>query len=371
MTVRENMSPCAQPVGINGIMKDILRYRWTIMLFVVIAFIGCKESENSNIIVDMFPEVDTLTGSPVSEIEIFEEGIEICVVDSFLIILQRQSAKIKIYSTNTHKLLTEFGSKGRGPGEFIAPTFTGQTEYGPEDKNPVVYIFDLERHRLTFADIVACLKNPQHTNKTISVPREVNLFFSRFYYKNDSMFFALPESGGRFLFYNYRTSVIKMIPYVPDIGLKLGEDYLRPVYYSSCCVNKSKKLIAAAPLGIGEIDFFDLNGNYIKSTIFKPRENLKKDLTPTDIRYYITSLISDEDLIYGLNCNNTNSDLYKTKKISSFKIEVFSWDGQPVKEYILDQRFVSSFAIDHLHKRVYGFCPYEPENKIFIYDLEK
>lgn len=56
---------------------------------------------------------------------------------------------------------------------------------------------------------------------------------------------------------------------------------------------------------------------------------------------------------------------------SSQKIEVFDWDGTPVKEYVLnDDRFVQSFAMDLENNRIYGYCPYERDNNIIIYDLK-
>ena len=42
---------------------------------------------------------------------------------------------VQIYSTNSHKLLAEFGKRGRGPKEFIRPLLIKQTSYDPTN-NP-------------------------------------------------------------------------------------------------------------------------------------------------------------------------------------------------------------------------------------------
>lgn len=338
----------------------------------ILFIIGCNQKESNNIIVDKFPEIIPLSGSLVKEIEVFDKGnVHLLVIDSFLIVQKTREKYIQIYSTNTYKLLTEIGLFGRGPGEFSRPELTGQIAYDAFTKNPLVYVYDTQRRRITCLDIIKCIKNPTHINSEKTIPN-VHSYLSRFFYTNDSIFFAIPEDGGRFLFYNYKTSKIEMKPFLPDVDFSMKNYLLHSVYRSSCCVNKEKRLIAAAPLLLGEVDFFDLNGNYIKSTIFESRENLKKSLAKgtksLDPKIQIAQLVSQGDLIYGLNYNNVAYDIYETKKYTNFKIEVFNWTGQPVKEYILD-RSVLSFAVDLTNKRIYGYCPDEQEHTIVVYNL--
>jgi len=336
---------------------------------------GCKPKKSDNIIVDKFPETISLSGSPVKEIEVFDKGnVNLLVIDSFLIVQKTYEKFIQIFSTNTHKFLTEFGSRGRGPNEFFSPVLTGQTGYVPITKNPLVYVYDTELRHLTCIDILECIINPKHINNEKKIP-DVNSHLTRFFYTNDSIFFAIPEDGGRFLFYNYITLKIKIIPFLPGTGFSIKRDLLHSVYRSACVINKEERLIAAAAVCLGKIDFFDLEGNYIKSTIFESGKNLKKSLNTgaetLDPVIQITQLVSEGDLIYGLNKNNRISDIYETKKYTNFKIMVFNWSGQPVSEYILDQRHISSFAVDLSHNRIYGYCPDEEEHTIVVYNLKE
>lgn len=326
----------------------------------ILAMSGCKQKKNDNIIVNKFPKTISLSGRPIKEIEVFDNGnVHVLSIDSFLIVQKTNEKYFQIFSTNTYKLLTEFGSYGKGPGEFSRPELTGQIAYDPFTKNPLVYVYDSQRLLLTFIDIIKCIKNPTYINNQKRIPN-VNAYIDRFFYSNDSIFFAIPEDGGRFLFYNYRSSKIEIKPFVPEVNFSMSGYLFRHVYRSSCVVNEEKSLIAAAPLLLGEIDFFDLNGNYIKSTIFESTENLKKTLAKggesLDPKIQISQLVSVGDLIYGLNNNS--------------KILVFNWSGQPVKEYILDDRFVFSFAIDLAHKRIYGYCP-EEKNTMVVYNLKE
>ncbi len=52
-------------------------------------------------------------------------------------------------------------------------------------------------------------------------------------------------------------------------------------------------------------------------------------------------------------------------------MEVFDWEGNPIKEYILnDKRIIRSFAVHLKNNRIYGYCPDEKDYNIIIYDMK-
>ena len=149
------------------------------------------------------------------------------------------------------------------------------------------------------------------------------------------------------------------------------------VYRSSSFVNKKLRLIVSAPLLLGEIDFFDLDGNHLSSSIFFPREGLKKDIRNIDIngkdfdpKYHIVQLHANDEYIVGLNLNNYQSAIYENGSLSNQSILVFDWKGNPVKKFILDkQYFIKSFAVDWENSRFYGYCSEESEHNIIVYEF--
>jgi len=358
-----------------------------LLVSVLLVFvIGCssEKKKHNDIIVNQFPVTTELVGHPANTIEAYSKGhVFLCVVDSFLILLKShisftEERFINIYSTNTHKLLAKTVTKGRGPGELISPEFTGQVEYTPENIHPIVYIYDSGRNRLTFLDVIETVNNNQHINEQILLPQVGYNINSLFYY-NDSILVAtfFPKTGpedGRFLIYNNRTEETDVIPYLPDIGLTFEEYQQSMIYYSFCSVNIEKQYIAASTMQMGEIDYFDLYGNYIKSTIFDSREKLIEDLKQkvpsSDPHLFVSSLKTKEGFLYALNLDNLESDLLRTMKYKDISLLVFDLNGKPIKKYIFaDNRFVYHFAIDMLHKRIYTFCPNEAEHNIIVYDF--
>lgn len=69
----------------------------------------------------------------------------------------------------------------------------------------------------------------------------------------------------------------------------------------------------------------------------------------------------EEELMYGLNINSEITNYSERGNKYNIKFQVFRWDGQPVKEYMLDNRLITSIAIDDVYDRIYAYSPLEPE----------
>lgn len=352
-------------------MRYFIKLPLISILFLILIFNGCKKAQKNIIDAEKFPVSYTLKGKPVKEINFISKGnVNLMVIDTFLIIQREQEKFVFIYSTVNHKLLAKIGSKGRGPGEFITPELVEQISFDLHNESPILYIYDLTRRRVTHINLFDNIFEKCVNEQTI-LP-DVNFYLTRLNYIDDSIFVGTPEDGGRFIFYNFNTHNFKMIPYIPKVNYKLTKP-LPLVYRSVSCINPQKKLLASASVCLGQIDFFNFNGEHKFSTIFNSNDNLKIDLTNKensfDPKYQIVDLLSKEDFIYGLNYNNCKgSELYAKDK-PNFKVQVFDWDGMPIKEYNLDNHYVSSIAVDRLHNRIYGYCPNVEKNNLIIYNL--
>ncbi len=94
---------------------------------------------------------------------------------------------------------------------------------------------------------------------------------------------ASPEADFRFVIYRDSIKSFKNVPYLPRTGFSLNKELKSAVYRSASFVNKEKGLMATAPILLGELDFFDLEGNYLSSSIFCPIKSLEKDLRTAGI----------------------------------------------------------------------------------------
>lgn len=334
-------------------------------LFTVIFLAGCQKQIKVN-----FSQTLRLTGHPVEEINLFSRGnVSLCVADTFLVIQKSEAPFFRIYSTNTHKLLAEFGTRGLGPAEFISPTITKQIGFESENESPVIYVFDFKRQLLSTINILNLINDSTYKAPQNRLPG--NNFLKFFHYKSKHFYLASPATPARLQIYNSQTSENKLIGYIPKPDYMIPAGIISQIYRSTAVVNTKEKLIAAAPALLGELDFFDLNGTLIKSTIFGSQIAIKNDKSSLENpKYQIIELVKKNNLIYGLNYN-TKVKKWGTKKEGyNVKVQVFNWSGKPIKEFVLGSRFITSFAIDTLHQRIYAYSPTEADHTIISYTMK-
>lgn len=316
-----------------------------------------------------FPEKVSLKAQVVKEIpEVIAKGnINMVVVDTFLIVQQGNVYFFNIYSTKSHKLLSQIGSKGKGPGEFVRPSLLDQRCNSSE-----FLVYDLDRKMISKINIPDLLSEKQDYNKHVGIPRLNNNYLLYFFHNDDDILIATPEDyKSRFVIYDYKKNSSVNVPYIPEHNYSISKSMNTFVYRSTVAVNRDKGIIATAPILLAQLDFFDLKGNFIKSVYFDKEVDLEKNLRnglSKNTVEYIVEIEKYDDKIFALNNANSVNDFLYTKNISPFKLQVYSWDGVPVKEYTLDKRNISSFAIDKLHNRVYAYSVWD--SRIVVYDLE-
>lgn len=350
----------------------------TLLVFIIVGMFSCKKQSN-NFEIQMFPETISLQGNPIEGITVMSGGnVNLTVIDTFLVIQKKEEKFLKVYSTKTHKFLSEYGSSGNGPNEFMAPYLLKQVNYDSDDNAPIISVYDFNRLSLNFINVFDLIKekNGFHIQERLPNKSPYNIYF---YFNDESFFLAKAEAGGRFIHYDRFTDDFKIIPYLPKVKFEIKKEYLSAVYRSAVAVNENKRLIVAAPLLLGEIDFFDLNGNYLRSTFFEDPNKLERELIISeetkifDPTHYIVDIDSKGDYIYCLNYNNKQTDLSTNNpsEILNLKVLVFDWEGNPVKEYILqDKRYIESFAVDEKNQMIYAYCRDEKEmNNIIGYKM--
>ena len=341
-----------------------------IILFGIL-FTTCQSEENA-IIVE-FIETEKISGQPVEYITTFSSGnVHLTVADTFLVIQKNDVPFFKIYNTNTHELLAEFGEEGRDPEEFLGPVLQKRVEFSSENESPVIKVFDYRRQSLSSINIFHVLSGKDAIHQE---DLSVSTYQIYFHHSSDSTFIGTPLDG-RFQIYNHVTQSDTVIPYVPKTDFNIPEYSLSAVYRTAAVINRKENLMAAAPLYFGQLDFFDLNGNYLRSTMWESKNKFEEELRSGQadcekIKTQIVDLDSKSGLIYGLNRNNSVSDYNSASLSSEMIVQVFNWDGDPLIEYVLDKRKLLNFAIDSVNNRIYAYSPNEPEHNIIMYDMNQ
>lgn len=347
-----------------------------ILLLLLTLSLACSSPKSSNdIIVRSFPKSLKVLSSPVEDIEVLSRGnVNLVVVDSFLIIQKDDEPMLEIFNTNNHDLLVSFGKKGKGPTDFEGPDLIKQIKRDSLNGSPIIHVFDFSRRRISKINILEAIKNKDSGINQRRID-ELDGYLLRYFYEDENFILAKDEGDWRFVRYDYSDSSTYNIPYLPEIDYLENQRQYKSVFRSTVTVNKKKGLIATGTMLLGELNFYNLKGEYLKSTIFTPRKDVRRAIKKgglIEASLQIMDIQSTEEKIYALNYNNLQRDVHEPTHRNDAKVQVFDWDGNPLIEYILaDNMYISYFAYDEKNNRIYGYAPDQKEHNIVMYDLNQ
>ncbi|MFV0502982.1 MAG: BF3164 family lipoprotein [Lachnospirales bacterium] len=338
-----------------------------VTLISLLTLTSCK---NEKVSIKEFPSSQKLKGTPLTTVKPYCPH-KIMVEDSLLIIINRIGDYFfQVYDTKNMNLLVEFGNKGRGPGEFNEPTFINKKK-NIEGK---IYnlIYDTGSKRISYINFNDFVKDKTTVIKQEKLPKKMGDPDSFVFY-SDTLAITAPGDGGGGRFQLFGNEKTKTTAYIPELPFKVHEDNYYPIYVTkSSLINiEKKKFVATVPM-LGQYDFFDFSGNLLYSSIIHRNENLKKtasssmEVNKSVKLFYQTELKNVGNLIYSIYYKyKSNEGSFSTTS----RIHIFDWDGNLVKEYLLD-KLILSFAYDDFNNCFYGIAPYEEEHQIIKYDLE-
>lgn len=352
-------------------MKKILE-----ILALLIMLTSCNRQKDKILEINKFPVEQTLIGKTFENITFYSKGnAKLVVVDTFLAIQKMDESLFSIFSTSDYKLMAKFGNVGMGPNEFLSPRLLNQTSFDISNNSPVICIYDITRRHFVRINILNAIKNQtNNTYKELPIP-DYHQPFTYFFYRDSDIMVATPERNSRLIIYNDSARSYQEASYMPTLNYETPDLFEIGKFASATFVNKKLERIVSALFLIGEIDFFDLNGKFIKSSVFESKADLKKSLLNKDSenkwnpKIYIQDIQASDKYIYALNYDNYQNDYVFGKKCTNQNILVFDWNGNPIKKYILDtEHFIRNFAVDFNNKRFYGFCLEEAEHPIIFYN---
>lgn len=344
------------------------------LILLIMILSACTDTENNIKYAGKITETN-LSGHNIDLNGIFEPH-RMTIIDTFLFIsCLNGDYFFHILNLKTLKPIQNFGLKGRGPNEFLSPRlFNGQRIINDNGANKVL-IYDEGKNIISKIDIQKILTKDKNAITSEVVPTNMD-FVSDIIFTNDSIAIYLPwgeKNNGRFSIYNYSLRKKYFTSYLPDLGFKVHSNNLYPIYNTgSASVNEGINKFVAIPVLMCELDFFDLTGNYLGSTIIervKELEYAKNEamiFTAPNIRYYISDIQSTPDIIYVL----LTTKLYPDLRNNGFsEIFVFDWNGNPIEKFILD-REISTFCYDTEYKRFIGYSVNDLEGSFVEYKLD-
>lgn len=330
----------------------------------LIIFQSCSnDSSTKEIWVESFPESKDVK---VANLMTFDEYYvsQILVDQSRIFILKSAGDNLlDVLDKESLAKLYSLSPKGEGPNEYSYLEVFRQ--YSEEKGGGYEYLFDKGKGEISVLDFKTdniqnmLLKNEKLESSYLPLFRMV--------YSDQNLKIGVPPGDdikGRFKILNQ--SQEHVIDYLPKLDFRINPNNYYPIYTNvSSGVQKDKSIFVATSNMLGQFDFFDLDGNFLYSSIIERYSGLQgaaasNSIFSENVKLYQTQIIPLKDSFFTLFGSMTleggpsNTNVYE-----------FDWQGNPLKEYKLD-KVVGSFAYDPFEKCFYGIALESMDNDNFI-----
>jgi hypothetical protein len=264
--------------------------------------------------------------------------------------LNQEDKTMKILDIEKQTIVSEFGIRGQGPGEF-----TGIMGVEKSDSySDRFYIYDISLQRLTFYRLTDILHQKSSPDSLVSFPTESGipfivkaidslryLCFGNYYPYRYCMYDSLLLTEQKFQ--RLPVELSEMNKYVQQYSL----------YHFGIAFHPSHKKIAVGMANFDMIQVFDNAMNTIIS-IHGPDLNPPLWLLDTKSRNaegYIDLDISDK-FIYGVYSGEMMENENDWIKSYGTRLFLLNWEGDPIKELKLSHR-VGDIAVSAALKKIF------------------
>jgi hypothetical protein len=345
-----------------------MRKKITPLIFIII-LLGCKYEKSE---ISEVPKAVVLKGNPIPLVKIGYPFLN--MLGNNLITLNKSDTNLfSVFETQNFSKIAAFGSIGNGPEEFIMPTFS--TKVNESFKaNDELLIHDLETNTISSIqlNIEDAIAKPKILSKKI--PNTGAGYVRKVVLESDSTLIFMPENLGRLAFYDKKSGETRITPYISETHYPIVEENKWMVYQSVLSINVSKKLIAAAPLLLGELDFFDLSGKLVRKIIYDDHNHMSEELsnsnvTKSNLRLYASDIQSNESSIFLLVTDQSFTEVRNKTYNNQSRILEFDWDGNYVNQFVINN-YSKSFAYDKNNQKFYIFNENDEQIPLWSYSIK-
>jgi hypothetical protein len=358
-----------------------MKYCILLCLIGLFTLTSCSEKQeyfNGEIIIidtnDINNKPDTLLGEIIKLDGLYTTGM--WVYDTLIGFISSKFSNyfMNVFNVNSGKFLYSLCKRGQGPDDFISITWTAQFVH--EDH---IYLW-IRKEGGKDESVLINLENPDNVVRqkmNIKIDTEFQYPFGLIFVLNDSLFLGSNQGEDQYLgkgsfvppaYHIYNSNTKQEIkhhrPYnafTPKYNAYMAADY----YYSMDRMKPDKSKIVMAMSLLDQINIFDMTTGEFKGYRNKNSPDFKYLTHSPDnfIMYYIYVCV-DDTYIYGLYSNTK----YNLQKYESNIVNVFDWNGNFIKQIILD-KVALDMAFDPVNKYLYTDVIGEKEEEIYRYDL--
>lgn len=263
--------------------------------------------------------------------------------DRLVVMNEKTDTLFSVYSLPECHYQGQFGQKGKGPEDFnlplIYPVCTEDNAFTLFDSNHL--------KRIVFEGGI-----PKVQSKGFSVDNFVinNLV----YLKDESYVCSAGFESEHELRYIFKDGTDKESGTYPEKTDGRFKDALsRNQAYSNLIVAKPDgSRLALVYQFIRRNRVYDDSGNLLSDNVLNIKPGTSEPALNDDERcIHCIAVYATDKYFYTLNLDMTSQELGTIDRFPN--IQVFDWDGVPVKQLYLDC-FISSFVVDEVHRIIYG-----------------
>ncbi len=311
-------------------------------LLILVFASSCATTDSKIKYYSDFNKTFELNGTRVGPVDYFLEPRQMILVDSLIVVSDFETEKLfHLVTRNNYKLKNSFGSKGKGPGEFLGPNMSKRmynNQLVVTDKS-ITKIYNLD----------SMISVPYYESNTkIDFPDELIIPYNLFYLNVTTIIgFNGPAiigstTSGKFRAFNFNPGTGKINYTVDDLFFKQREAkrqlHLGQIFYAINDYNYTRELFVSALRYFKQIDLYnnDLSllaslqpENQIEPIFSKNSNSFLDDKT---VFHYI-DVFTTPKYIYAIYCGK---DFVTATAGIGNKIHVFSWEGEALYEIDLN-----------------------------------
>jgi len=301
---------------------------------------SCSQKQDVENKIEFEESAQTLFGKTYGE-DIYEKAL-VLFIEEHLLVSTNNEPFFNVFSDDS--LIANFGTEGRGPGEFF---FTPRTEnfINLKDSNYTI-VYNEMTSQVNINNFTSSVSKQENSvSEYLTLPDEVNHgLISLFFYKEnkvvgefeDRMAKSVHEKTGVFMYdrdsenlefgelFNYYTEPFHLMTEV-NVNSR----------YST--VSQTNGKMAVATLYYPSLEIVDLND------LSSRKRYLLEDPPPLDgftqeayemeeLNQYVLDITSNDNALYLLYVDNDSSTEERQQMI-----KVIDWDGNPLEHYIIPE----------------------------------
>jgi hypothetical protein len=306
---------------------------------------------------------------------IFEEDIigirDVKVIDSIMIVATAETIGMwKFYSLPTYHYLGKFLNQGNGPTEYLFPPFLSHSTFVYKDSSLTAYIRDNQRGNVISMDIGKSIKNQklEYTKLDVNIPNLVlvstTIDSNKFIAKEISDDFTQQV---RYVINGGVKDTLEIFSALNGARVSPGESH--STLAGAIAYSHSKQLILEMPAMLNYLNLYNLDGSFTKTICYGDKmmsiEGVEQVVEFDRIQTFRGYALFDD--FFGVMWGG-NTTLEEQEMIGKPRsILLFDWEGNPLAEIKLKDKYATSFDIDLINGKLYTSSYHSDE--LLCYDV--